>query len=495
MMLSTKNLLKIHVNQIRFASFKVPKSYVPSKLNRHIPFKLALSIWYQSLKPGRLQTLQDELTELMLPTELNSHLVKENKQVRIDNDGNYLNELSFEINNNSDKPTKHVVFIHGYGASLGCFARNYQIINSLQDRRYNYKVHFLDNISFGLSSNPKITSSLINGRIPTCPSVKMYDPEPTTKENVYNKYYKLIESYEINKEEFQEYQDKFIPILNEMEKYYIEAIENWRIESKIDKIDYLVGHSFGGYWTSSYAVKYPQNLSNLILLSPVGVERHVHAVTNPIDEIKTQPIKPSVDPTSYHFLTRMPMLTGKHVINWYTVLPYLPKLLRWLGPWGVSRYYKERYGKLFKVNKVTSQLGGASEVFQHENDLIIGTNKECYLLFEYLYNSTTIGSQSDIYIKYLLTPCTVSKWPLYDKFTNFFKNSPTSEFRIHFVYGEYDFMNSEAGLKLAEKINHLSESPIADFHKIPQGGHNMYLDNPFDTNKMLHNIIQKQDDL
>ena len=31
-----------------------------------------------------------------------------------------------------------------------------------------------------------------------------------------------------------------------MEKYYIEAIENWRIESKIDKIDYLIGHSFGG---------------------------------------------------------------------------------------------------------------------------------------------------------------------------------------------------------------------------------------------------------
>ena len=85
-MLSTKYFLKIHVNQIRFASFKVPKSYVPSKLNRHIPFKLALSIWYQSLKPGRLQTLQDELTELMLPTELNSHLVKENKKVKIDND-------------------------------------------------------------------------------------------------------------------------------------------------------------------------------------------------------------------------------------------------------------------------------------------------------------------------------------------------------------------------------------------------------------------------
>lgn len=492
-MINKTVLRKSYLNQIRNVSFKLPQSYEPSKPIKRIPFGQALSIWYKSLRSDRLQVLQDELTELMLPSKVNSHLIRENRKVKIDSQGNYLNELYFEINNNSDKPTKHVVFVHGYGASLGCFARNYQIINKLKDSKYNYKVHFLDNISFGLSSNPKIDSPLISGRIPLCPNVKMNDLEPTIKENLHNKYYKLIDSYEIDTDEFAKYQSKFKPILKEMDTYYTSAIENWRIASNIDKIDYLVGHSYGGYWTSSYAVKYPQNLENLLLLSPVGVERHVHAVTNPIDEIEKQPMKPSLDPTSYKFLSRLPLITGHHVLNWYTLLPYIPKLLRWLGPWGVERYYKERYGRLFKVNKVASNLGGASKVFEHENDLIIGTNKECQLLLDYLYNSTTIGSQSDIYIKYLLTPCTVSKWPLFDKFTDYFRN-PQGQFKIHFIYGEYDFMNSEAGMKLADQINELADKKIANFHTIRQGGHNMYMDNPFDTNKVLQDIIQIQDE-
>jgi cardiolipin-specific phospholipase len=32
----------------------------------------------------------------------------------------------------------------------------------------------------------------------------------------------------------------------------------------------LAGHSFGGYLAAMYAVKYPQNLTELILLSPAG---------------------------------------------------------------------------------------------------------------------------------------------------------------------------------------------------------------------------------
>lgn len=473
----------------RFASFKVPSTYSSDKIIKNLPFTKCASIWYNSLKANRLQALQDELTELMLPTKHNSNLKKENTKVKIDDEGNFINEISFEINNGSTKPTKHVVFIHGYGASLGCFARNYQIINKLQDTNYNYIVHFLDNISCGLSSNPKIKSQLINNKIEKCPHVKMNDPEPTIKESLHNKYYKLIDSYEIDKDQFKRYQEKFTPILKEIEDYYLDSIEKWRVASNIHNIDYLIGHSFGGYWSSSYALRYPQNLSNLILLSPVGVERHVHAITNPLDEIESQPIKPVVDPTSYRFLSRLPLLSTKHISNWYNLLPYLPRLLKWFGPWGVTKYYRIRYPKLFKVNRVVDNFGGPSLSFLHENDLVIGSNKECHLIFEYLYNSITTGSMSDIYIKYLLTPSTVSKWPLFDKFVSFYKQPQEHKFQIHFLYGEYDFMNAEAGMKLSEKINELNNAPTATFQKIRQGGHNLYLDNPFDTNRTILKLI------
>ena len=35
----------------------------------------------------------------------------------------------------------------------------------------------------------------------------------------------------------------------------------------------LVGHSLGGYLASAYTVRYPENVSSLILVSPAGIPR------------------------------------------------------------------------------------------------------------------------------------------------------------------------------------------------------------------------------
>ena len=129
---------------------------------------------------------------------------------------------------------------------------------------------------------------------------------------------------------------------------------------------------------------------------------------------------------------------------------------------------------------------------KNEADLLKGSDEECDLLFEYLYNSITCGSHSDIYIKYLLTPSTTSKWPLYDKFIACPKKSQL--FKLHLVYGEFDFMDTEAGIKLIQHLNsHYPKLISSEFHKIPQGGHNLYLDNPFHTNNTLYLIIKSDD--
>ncbi|RLV94090.1 Protein ECM18 [Spathaspora sp. JA1] len=471
--------------------FVIPSWYKPNRnIVKKLPFKLACKIWINSLKSNQLESLQSQLVELMLPTthQENQGIIRQFKQVKLDSD-NYINEVGFKIVNSEKLPTKHIVFIHGYGASLGCFARNFQLINKFKSsKQYNYHIHFLDNITFGLSSNPKVNNPNIrhNWIIPKCAPVTMIDNNPNTK--LYKKYYKLIEGFEVNPEEFTNYKQQFVPILQDLETFYTQAIDSWRQRSGIEKIDFLIGHSYGGYWSGSYALKYPNNLKNLILLSPVGVERHVHAVTHNTTQATAQ--TPSLDPTSYNFLTRLPILSTSHVRKWYNLQPFLPKLLKFLGPWGVQTYFSMWMNKLFKINKLIEKNGGVNKVFTNNNDLIYGKKKEIKLIIEYLYNSITNGTNSDTYIKYLLTPATVSKWPLYDKFIH---TDPTKiNFNINFIYGQFDFMNVEAGEKLVNKLKETSEKSI-EYSEVSEGGHNLYIDNPFETNQKIFDIVMKQE--
>ena len=57
----------------------------------------------------------------------------------------------------------------------------------------------------------------------------------------------------------------------ECEQYFVKSIEKWRNTMKLGKIN-LLGHSFGGFIASRYALHYPQNLEKLIFLSPFASE-------------------------------------------------------------------------------------------------------------------------------------------------------------------------------------------------------------------------------
>jgi len=52
--------------------------------------------------------------------------------------------------------------------------------------------------------------------------------------------------------------------------YFVNAIESYRKVSGLDRFT-LVGHSFGGFMGANYAMKHPEYLNNLVLLSPLGV--------------------------------------------------------------------------------------------------------------------------------------------------------------------------------------------------------------------------------
>ncbi|XP_040565052.1 (Lyso)-N-acylphosphatidylethanolamine lipase isoform X2 [Lepeophtheirus salmonis] len=104
-----------------------------------------------------------------------------------------------------------LVIIHGMGAGMALYAANAEL---LADRR---KVILIDLPGFARSSRPEFSTDHI-----------------------------------------------------QCEKEYIEYIELWRKNMKIDIMD-LLGHSFGGYVASSYSLIYPTRIKNLILVDPWGM--------------------------------------------------------------------------------------------------------------------------------------------------------------------------------------------------------------------------------
>ena len=103
----------------------------------------------------------------------------------------------------------------------------------------------------------------------------------------------------------------------EVEAQYVQSIENWRSKIGLNKFC-LLGHSFGGYLSAAYALKYPEHVSHLILAEPWGFPEKPKGKSRPI---------PLWVKIVYHILLKhFNPLDG----------------LRMAGPWGLHTIYKLR---------------------------------------------------------------------------------------------------------------------------------------------------------
>ena len=83
-------------------------------------------------------------------------------------------------------------------------------------------------------------------------------------------------------------------ILAEME--FVDCIEEWRKAMKLDKF-ILLGHSFGGYLGTSYALRYPDKIQHLILAEPWGyVQRQVELLKHAAVPMWTRIVAPLLEP-------------------------------------------------------------------------------------------------------------------------------------------------------------------------------------------------------
>ena len=110
--------------------------------------------------------------------------------------------------------------VHGMGAGVGLWVLNY---SSLAEHR---PVYAFDVLGFGRSSRPDFSSDAL---------------------------------------------------MAEME--LVESVEDWRKQVGLDKF-ILLGHSMGGFIAASYAIRYPDRISHLILADPWGFSERPESDSN-----------------------------------------------------------------------------------------------------------------------------------------------------------------------------------------------------------------------
>ena len=305
----------------------------------------------------------------------------------MDNDGDSrpLNELSPQERDRK----KVLVLCHGFGAGIGLWFRNFPGLSTVAGLR----VYAVDWLGMGRSSRT---------------------PLPEKHEDV----------------------DRDV---DNVESYFCDSLDEWRAKVGIETPMYLLGHSFGGYINTAYALKYPQHVQKLILASPVGVPEERSDVEESMSKMS--------------FAQRK--LIGLFRDMWEN--GHTPQsFVRSSGRFG--QYLLRQYA-LKRFPTVQGQ----------DNDD----------MFDYILAISCMDGSGEFSINRILKPGAWARRPLGRKLHQL--TMPTM-----FIYGQHDWMDSTVPRQLYVD-NKLPEGSTV--YTLENAGHQLFIDNPEGFNKAVLDFI------
>jgi len=362
-----------------------------------------------------------------------------------------LNELAIERVGEQVDDT--LVMLHGYGAGLGFFYKNFEPLS----RAKGWKVYALDMLGMGNSSRPAF-------------KIKAKD----------------------QKEKIAEAED-----------WFIDSLEEWRRVRKIEKFT-LMGHSLGGYLAVSYALKYPGRLNKLILASPVGVPEDPWAVNEAMPEPGESRMSNEFTQDQESIVQRDGIRGKQGTAKAATATPPKRPIPGWFS------YLWDANVSPFSIVRLTGPLGPrfvsgwTSRRFNH----LPPEEKEALHTYSYaLFKSKGSGEYA---LPYLLAPGAYARSPVINKIQDVGRQilKPATEgspavretgFPIVFMYGENDWMDVAGGFAAEEKLKQRvvkallhgtdeekrKENGSAKVVVVTKAGHHLYIDNPEDFNAAI----------
>ncbi|KAG9259079.1 Alpha/Beta hydrolase protein [Emericellopsis atlantica] len=366
-----------------------------------------------------------------------------------------LNEVSIERVGEEAEDT--LVMVHGYGAGLGFFYKNFEALS----RQPGMKLYALDMLGMGNSTRPP------------------FKIHAKTKEE------QVIEA----------------------ENFFIDALEEWRQSRKIERFT-LLGHSLGGYLAVSYALKYPGHLKKLILASPVGVPKDPYAVNASMPDPDDQSVAEEF--IQEEEAVSPPPKDGtqtKNASGANTPKRPLPSWAVWLWDANVSPFSLIRMAGPLGPRFIS---GWTSRRFKHL------PTPEAEALHDYTFSIFKQKGSGEYALSYILAPGAYARRPVIDRIQHVGRqklpNSDKKEtgFPIVFMYGEQDWMDVAGGLAAEEKLKQTQAKILANATEeekkaengsvrvvmIPKAGHHLYLENPDYFNEVMMKELAstRQDD-
>ncbi|CAI2372487.1 unnamed protein product [Moneuplotes crassus] len=221
----------------------------------------------------------------------------------------------------------------------------------------------------------------------------------------------------------------------ECENYFVNSIEKWRQKVGIRKMN-LLGHSFGGFICSKYALHYPRKINKLLLFSPWASESCTEEqILNFDRETEDQSWK-----------TRAQLKAFKTIY-------------KNISPFGMAR-------------KAGGLLGGfivkmaIRQRFDNELDI-----KDLKAIVQYLEQITLRKEGSESAFVKMFPHFNRSKYAI----CNYLDEYEELDIEISFYYGECDWMNScYNGLNVSQQL----ENSGHKVYIVPDTSHHLYFRNP-----------------
>ncbi|KAI8320295.1 alpha/beta-hydrolase [Martensiomyces pterosporus] len=347
--------------------------------------------------------------------------------VDIDSSGNYVHTLVIKqsdaesVAESADsnpkqatgKPAHNLVLTHGYFTGLGFYYRNYRELSEVD----GWNIYSIDWLGMGRSSRPR---------------------------------------YESGRAKSEEAR------VAGAEAFFVESLEEWRKRVGIEKM-MLCGHSFGGYMSALYALKYPEHVEKLVLISPIGIpeappdyeeqlrkariprnasaNKQSSATSEDAGAAKKEPAKPSFQ-QNLLFKLALNLWERNFAPQW---------LIRTAGPFGHRL-----------INRYVSRFTWLSE--RERGDLAA-----------YTYHISALPGSSEYALGDILKPGAFARRPLVNRLAGM--AVPTV-----FMYGANDWVDYKGG---EEAMRRMGSGIATRLYRIPKAGHNLHLENPDDFNKAL----------